>query len=665
MSDRMTPERWRQVTEVFHAARAREASARASYLDQACAGDRALREEVDAMLAAHHAPGEFGERPVSGSIGAMRRLEPGAMLGPYRIDQLIGVGGMGEVYRARDTTLGRDVAIKILPRFFSSDPERLARFEREARMLAALNHPHIGAIYGVEDAESVRALVLELVQGDTLADRLKRGALPVVEALAIARQIADTLDAAHEKGIIHRDLKPANIKITRDGVVKVLDFGLAKAATGDESTPDLTQSPTVTVGGTREGIILGTAAYMSPEQARGQAVDKRTDIWAFGCVLYEMLTGQRAFQRDTVTETLAAVLELEPDWSQLPSATPAAVRRLLEKCLRKDRTRRMQSAADVRIEIDDVQNRVDGAEDGVRALVPRARGRAGWIAAAIALMGMIGFAVPSFRFLQTGPANAPEMRTEISMPAAISIPAAVGISFALSPDGRQVAFVASDGGPRRLWLRPLDGTAAKALIGTEGATAPFWSPDGKSLGFFDESSLKRIDLSGGPAQTLASSMDRGGAWAPDGTILFSPTSASSLFRVPATGGEPVAATTLGNHTNHRFPWMLPDGRHFLFHALGRSDDGGEIYLGSLDGLETTRLTAGDALGVYAPQGWLLFVRGGTLLAQRLDLSRRSLSGIPVTVAEGVAFNNTTGAAAVSVSSTGLVAYRAGGNRGAN
>src|SRR5580658_2431520 len=335
----MTPERWRQITELFHAARAGDPAQRDALLADACRNDPALQREVAAMLAGDEHAGAFGEAPL---FTPAARLDPGFSLGPYRIERLIGAGGMGEVYRARDITLGRDVAIKILPHLFTRDPERLARFEREARMLAALNHPHIGAIYGVEDADGVRGLVLELVEGPTLADRLTAGPLPVTEALTIARQIADALDAAHEKGIIHRDLKPANVKVTLDGRVKVLDFGLAKAFAGEGTADDLTNSPTMNRAATAQGVMLGTAAYMSPEQACGQAVDRRTDMWAFGCVLYELLTAKQAFHGETVTEILAAVLRGEPDWAALPGATPTTVRDLLRHCLQKDKTLRLR-----------------------------------------------------------------------------------------------------------------------------------------------------------------------------------------------------------------------------------------------------------------------------------------------------------------------------------
>ena len=355
----MTPDRWQRLQELYHTARTCPEDTRAAFLNTGCAGDEALRSEVESLLAQPISDEAFLDVSAI-AVAAQMVSHPEASLltsrriGAYQIQTLLGVGGMGEVYRARDTRLGRDVAIKILSRTFTSDPERRARFEREARMLASLNHPHIGAIYGVEHVDGIQALVLELVEGPTLADRLQQGPLAVAEALVLARQIADALDAAHEKGIIHRDLKPANIKITSDGVVKVLDFGLAKAAIGDGSMAHLTQSPRMASGGTREGVIVGTPTYMSPEQARGLAVDKRTDVWSFGCVLYELLTGRVAFKGQTVTDTLAAVLERQPAWEALPESTPAAVRRLLGRCLEKDRKQRARDIGDVRLDLDDV-----------------------------------------------------------------------------------------------------------------------------------------------------------------------------------------------------------------------------------------------------------------------------------------------------------------------
>ena len=398
----MTPERWRQVEEIVHAALSRGESERMAFLAHACAGDEALRREVESLLAQQASAGGFLEDPAVAAAAQMvsdtgASLLTGRRLGAYQVHARIGVGGMGEVYRARDTKLGRDVAIKILPRLFTSDPDRLARFEREARVLASLNHPHIGAIYGLEDADGVRALVLELVDGETLADRIARGPIPLNETLTIARQMADALEAAHEKGIVHRDLKPANIKITPDGVVKVLDFGLAKAASGDAAPADLTQSPTMTVGGTQEGVILGTAAYMSPEQARGRPADKRADVWAFGVVLYEMLTGRRAFEGETISDVLAKVIEREPDWTALPASTPPRLRELLRRCARKDPKTRLQAIGDARVQIEEL---ISGATEETATAVatqPRAQrsARFAWIVAALSLAIAAALAIPA------------------------------------------------------------------------------------------------------------------------------------------------------------------------------------------------------------------------------------------------------------------------------
>jgi serine/threonine protein kinase len=379
-------------------------------------------------------------------------LAPGTRLGPYEVLTLIGSGGMGEVYRAKDTKLGRDVALKILPAAFTTDAERLARFRREAQVLASLNHPHIGAIYGVDEANGQQFLVLELADGESLDRRIARGALPVDESLAIAKQIAEALEAAHERGIIHRDLKPANIAVTKDGRVKVLDFGLAKATEASGVSIDLANSPTITSPAmmTGVGVIVGTAAYMSPEQAKGRPADTRSDVWAFGCVLFEMLTGTRAFSGDSVTEILAAVLRSEPEWAALPAATPPAVRRLLRRCVQKDRTRRLQNAGDVRLEIEEAP--------GEPVLAPR-ESRLAWIVAAVLALAL-GSALAALYLRQ--PVDAPEMRVEIVTP-----PTPDPISFAISPDGRRLAFVASGGGAPRLWVRPLDALTAQALAGTE------------------------------------------------------------------------------------------------------------------------------------------------------------------------------------------------------
>ncbi len=573
----MTPERWRRVEELYHAALTRDEGDRTAFLVRACAGDDALQREVESLLTQPASARGFLDGPTVAVAAQLPNdivtsVLSGRRLGAYQVQVRIGVGGMGEVYSARDTRLGRDVALKILPRLFTSDPERLARFEREARVLASLNHPHIGAIYGLEEADGVRALVLELVDGETLADRIARGPIPPKEALTVAGQMADALDAAHEKGIVHRDLKPANIKITSDGVVKVLDFGLAKAVSGDAASPDLTQSPTVTVGGTREGVILGTPAYMSPEQARGQTVDKRTDIWAFGCVLYEMLTGRAAFARNTMTDTLAAIVEGDPEWGALPKGTPVAVRRVLNRCLEKDPKRRLRAIADARLEIDEAQQ-----PDPAHSHTP-APSRSRWLAwtSAVALLGVVALAwgVWSSRPV---PAS-PEVRFDITTPEAADpflLP-----SVALSADGRQILFVADSDGQPHVWLRAINSVSARPLAGTGGAFSPFWSPNGRSVAFYADGFLKRLDLDGGLVRRLAkATVGVGGAWSRDGVILFVRTPASAITRVSAEGGTAVDITRLdAGQVGHSFPHFLPDGRHFLYYVAAAPDSRG-IHVG--------------------------------------------------------------------------------------
>jgi serine/threonine protein kinase/Tol biopolymer transport system component len=597
-------------------------------------------------------------------------IAPGVRLGAYEIVAFIDSGGMGEVYRARDTRLKRDVAIKVLPESFTDDPDRLARFHREAELLGALNHPHIAAIYGLDgqDGRDPRGagagpfLVMELVEGSTLADRIAHGPLPIGDALPIAKQVAEALEAAHEQGIIHRDLKPANIKVRSDGTVKVLDFGLAKlnAPNGPSSANVLSQSPTMTSPAmTGMGVLLGTAAYMAPEQAKGAVVDRRADLFAFGAVLYEMLTGRRAFQGDSVTETLASVLKAEPDWTLLPKSTPEAIRRLLRRCLQKDRSRRLQTAADARIEIEDALT--EQAPLPVRESASKGRVSGAWIAATLALaLVSAAFAVLYLRSARQPPAAAPETRTEIVTPAT-NDPS----SFALSPDGRQLVFVASGDGPSRLWLRSLAGTTSQPLPGTEGATGPFWSPDSRSVAFGTGGRLMRLDLGGGAPQMLASGGGRG-AWNTDGVILFSRGPNLGLFRISASGGDPIAVTKLDEQVGHQFPQFLPDGRHFVFRAIGQTPETDGTYLGSLDSGDVTRLLPGGptiSAPLYHPSGWLMWSRAGTLVAQRLDVELQTVAGDPVTLADGVSSTVTGGGGApigaFSVSASGLIAYRSG------
>jgi Tol biopolymer transport system component len=579
----------------------------------------------------------------------------GRQIGAYQLHALLGAGGMGEVYRARDMKLGRDVAVKILPNVFTTDPQRLARFQREARLLASLNHPHIAAIYGLEDTDAVHALVLELVEGETLADRIRRGPLPLAEALTIGRQIALALDAAHAKGIVHRDLKPANIKITPEGVVKVLDFGLAKAATTETVSADLTHSPTTTFGGTRDGMLLGTAAYMSPEQARGKPVDKRTDIWALGCVLYEMLTGHGTFARETMTDTLAAVVEREPEWNALPPATPAAIVRLLHRCLEKDATRRLHDVADVRIEIDDA---LWGSDRSRRVESPpdrRHRQVAFGSVIAVTIVVAAILALAAFYFTRAPRDAGAATRLSISAPGVLTPQTSV----AVSPDGRRVAFVSTDASGRSvLWVRELDSLEPRSLTGTEDAAHPFWSPDGQSLAFQAGGKLKRADLSGGGVLTLVDATLRsGGSWSREGVILFTPR-LGELATISAAGGP--VTTVLKGSDYLAWPFFFPDGRHFLFFRgggpPGRPSENRGVYLGSIDSNQTTRLVESDFKGAFAEPGYLLFVRGETLMAQPFDANRFQLSGEPAVVAEGLWVAAGAGQASFSVSRTGVLAY---------
>ncbi len=583
-------------------------------------------------------------------------LSPGARIGSYEISSLLGVGGMGEVYRARDSKLNRDVALKVLPEAFAADPDRLARFKREAQVLASLNHPHIAAIYGLEEADGSQFLVLELVEGETLAARLRSGPVPLAEALTIARQVAEACQAAHEKGIVHRDLKPANVAFTADDQVKVLDFGLAKALEPSASA-DVTNSPTISLAATRAGVILGTAAYMSPEQAKGREADKRSDVWAFGAVLYEMLTGKRPFDAEDLSTTLAAVIMKDPDWGALPASVPLGIRALIQRCLEKDRRQRI---ADISVALFVLTDPATSAAARVGAAPAMTESSSAiWQRAlpwAVAAVLLVGLGVPTaIHFREQPRADPPETRTEIVTPATDD-----PVSFALSPDGRQLVFVASGDGPSRLWLRSLSATTAQPLAGTNGAAAPFWSPDDRSVGFFADSKLKRLDLGGGVPRVLSASAIRGGTWNLDGVILFSPrTTGGSIFRISASGGEPVAVTTLGRHTYHRWPQFLPDGRHFLYYAFGTPETTG-IYLGSLDSEEPTRLTLADTGGLYASSsGWLWWIRDRTLMAQRLDLQRRALTGEPVTIADQLAWDSATRGGAFSVTAAGLAVYRSG------
>jgi serine/threonine protein kinase len=580
-------------------------------------------------------------------------MEPGRQFGTYLIHSLIGAGGMGEVYRARDTRLGRDVALKVLSASFTGDADRMNRFEREALLLASLNHPNIAIIHGLEEAGGIRALVLELIEGPTLADRIAPGPLPLDETLAIARQITEALQSAHDQGVIHRDLKPANIKVRRDGTVKVLDFGLAKLAdpageAGRQSGRGLTNSPTMLVS--MPGVLLGTAAYMSPEQAKGQEVDRRADVWGFGCVLFEMLTGKTAFAGDTSNEMLASVLKTDPDWSRLPAGTPEAIRRLLRRCLQKDERLRLRDIGDARLEIDEARS--EALSPRPAATTPRRTERLAWGSAMAVLVLLAG--VAGIWAGRPAPARS-EVQFDITTPP-VSDPDDLG-SLAVSPDGQTLIFVANSEDQPHLWTRPIDSVVARPLPGTEGASLPFWSPDSRSAAFYANGQLKRLDLDGGLIRTLAqATRGVGGTWNRDGVILFSPNPASPIFRISANGGTPVSVTPLETrHAGHSMPTFLPDGRHFLYIASGTPESRG-IYVGQLDGSPPRRVVDADTVGVYAA-GHLLFIRQTTVFALAFDAERLEARGNPFPVIDGV----TSGANATSLSAAvgGTIAVRVG------
>ena len=598
-------------------------------------------------------------------------LTPGTRLGAYEIVALLGAGGMGEVYRARDTRLGREVAIKALPDEFARDPERLGRFEREAKLLASLNHPNIGAIYGLEVVEGHRYLVLEFIEGETLSDLIARGPVPVGEAVELCAHVAAALESAHESGIVHRDLKPANVMLTRTGAVKVVDFGLAKGGvfSASDSDPALSASPTMTYGATQAGMVLGTAAYMSPEQARGKAVDKRTDIWSFGCLLYETLTGKQAFEGETVSDLIAHILTSEPDWNALPPATPPRVRELLRRCLEKDARRRLRDMGDARNELEEtlaprgsssmaIPTSVAAAVD---AGTPRKKRRAGVeIAAAIvgALAGVVAARLVG-PMLSTKEPVRPPVRFQVVGNDSMQI-SPEGANVALSPDGTMLAFVAGDSIAGQLWVRPLASLVARPLAGTKNAVMPFWSPDGKSIAFFTDTKLKRVPAEGGDVDEVDDVKNaRGGTWNAKGQILFAPTSDGPLFVIPAAGGDARQVTALDTtrgETGHRFPSFLPDGRHFLYSVLPPRDGKFTIRVGDLDGGKTDSVAALGSGARYAAPGYLIYQNGLALTALRFGASSHKVKGPPVTLREASNVTNYSGAASFTVADGRALVY---------
>ena len=647
----MTHTRANQISALHHRALAHAPADRARFLRDACGDDEALRQEVESLLRFESLPDGFLARPAVAALAdgagsdVAHVCRPGSMvgrtLGSYTLTACIGAGGMGEVYRARDSKLGRDVAIKVLPPHFTSDGERRSRFAREARVLATLNHPNIGAIYGLEEAQGVTALVLELVEGETLADRLERGPLPLSHAITIAAQIADALDAADEKGIVHRDLKPANIVLqggapdpgSSDLRIKVLDFGVAKLVTGRF------EGVATSVVNTQEGQIVGTPAYMSPEQARGQAVDARTDVWAFGCVLYEMIVGRAAFRGATASDTIAKILERDPDWQALPSSTPRSVRRLLTRCFERDPKHRLRAIADVNFDLEEAR-----AENKQQlSTIARTRRRAWWVVtAAVAVLAaaaaVVAAAVILFQSRSVSPPPIAPKRFVLTLPD-LSQVVRTGRTFSFVPDGSGIVYLADtpEDSPR-IHLYTLSDGVSRALGGTEGAIHPTVSPDGKWVAFYRSNRLMKVAITGGPPVEIAAvSYLYGVSWSADDWIVFA-SGGAGLQRVPAGGGEAQTLTTLeAGEFRHTSPHVLPDGKAVLFTALSRSGalENAVICVVSISTRERRTLLKGAGDARYSSSGHLLYVRQADLLGVPFDPRRLQVSGTPFLAAASV------------------------------
>jgi eukaryotic-like serine/threonine-protein kinase len=595
-------------------------------------------------------------------------LKSGSSLGPYLVGERIGAGGMGEVYQARDTRLGRDVAIKVLPEAFAFDGERRRRLEREARLLASLNHPHIAAIHGIEETSGHLALVLELVEGPTLAEQLSRGPLAPPETVRIASQIAAALDDAHQKGIVHRDLKPANVKLAPGRGVKVLDFGLAKAL-GEYDSSDPAQAATITSDGTRAGVVLGTAAYMSPEQTRGLPVDKRTDIWAFGCVLYEMVSGRRAFPGATLSDTIAAILEREPDWQAIPPGTPAPLRQLLRRCLEKDPQRRLRDIGDAVLELTTPAVELDRRP----AVAPVRRLPQRWVlaTAALGLVALTAGATWLALGRREGAAPPPAGAVRFSIPPPPgnwfggSLPDVETTYLALSPDGSQLAFVATDQkSTSRVWLRQMASLDARPLAGTEGTESVFWSPDGRSIGFFTFDQLKRLDLPDGKPVFLTkipAGMGHAGTWTTDGRILFANIQAKEIAQISTAGGTSTTAVAADPGRDLRSYWPSTGTGGRLIYLAILKDGSGELKLTEPGGSPRT-LTAVTSNAAWVDPGYVVFAREGTLLAQQVDPAQGRLVGDPHAIADAVQYSYLPARAMFTASRTGTVVYQSHRNR---
>jgi serine/threonine protein kinase/Tol biopolymer transport system component len=681
--------RWTRVKSIFDAAVACEGEVRAALLRERCGDDRALRDDVESLLAADRDRGNRLEQPVPSGLRGLalatlaggdqhaRPLTPGTRIGAYTITGVLGAGGMGEVYRAQDTTLDREVAVKILPYHWMATPKHRARFEREARLLATLNHPNIGAIYGVAESDGIRGLVLELVDGETLAERIARErsasrGIRAREALSLARQLAEALEAAHERGIVHRDLKPANIKINADGRLKVLDFGIATLQDAQDGN-DVAVTGELTGSQSERSALFGTIPYMSPEQARGEPVDRRTDVWAFGCVLYEMLTGTRAFDGVDAAETLSRVLYQDPDLSRIPPDVPSAIRRVIVGCLDKERTRRLPHVSIARFEIEEVLAAPVPSDDIGGRSRPRSVPA---LALAVALGTFAGLILAWVGLPRSLPVSSPMTRLLVDLAPAEQIGGTDGrpsrTAFALSPDGMTLVFSAIRGNRRSLFVRRLDRAEAVALEATDGAENPFFSPDGRWIGYWADAAIRKAPLSGGHPVTVAeATLVYGASWGDDDRIVFS--AGAGLMEVPAGGGVAVAVTavnTASGEVSHRLPHVLPGGDAVLFtittNRFPRWDEA-QIAVYSRRTDTTKVLVAGGADARYVSSGHLVYVREGLLLAVPFDLQRLELSGGPVgmvaDVMQAAYFRGQpedAGASQFAMSSTGTLVYVTGG-----
>jgi serine/threonine-protein kinase len=652
-------DRWERIEHAYHGARGLSAEQRARFLEEQCGADAALRQQVDVLLAQDDSPGSLLSQPVvdRSQGGHPIFAEPasliGRSIGPYRVLEHIGSGGMGEVYRACDAKLNRDVALKVLPPVFALDAERLARFGREAQVLASLNHPNIAAIYGFEESDGMRALVLELVDGPTLAERIARGPMPIDDVLPVARQIAKAFEAAHEHGIVHRDLKPANVKVRPDGTVKVLDFGLAKALDPTADVATTSNTPSMT----QAGIILGTPAYMSPEQTKGRSVDKRSDVWAFGCVLYEMLTGKRTFAGEGISDTLAAILRSEPDWTALPVSTPAPVRALLEGCLEKDRHERLADVSAARFLLDPRRLTTENGDQTRRP--PKAPFGQVMALGACVLVAAIAAGTAGW-YLRPSPSTR-SARFTVTPTSPLAVPSPFR-DIDISPDGGHIVYnTGTTIAKTDLWVRAVDQLDAVRLPGLDAPWSPFFSADGRWIGFFSRGELRKVPINGGSSVSLgpAPGGPQGASWNSRNTIVFATTDLSTgLLTVSADGGTPAVLTRpnpADGEIDHLFPSFLPSGEAVLFTIAGRKGTDSQVAVLDLKTGARKTLIRGGTGARYLETGHLVYASAGGLRAVRFDPIRLTVLSEPVLVVEHL-LTKATGAPEFSVSDHGTLVY---------